>query len=143
MTESDGTISFDVTVTNTGDVAGKDVVEVFYNPSYTKGGIEKSVSNLVAFEKTDMLEPGDSQTESIRFPPELLGANQMIYKNYVMPFINNKGIEYLYFDKNQKKQPVKELISHILFLKSQYLLCATDRPTEFIEADKCSVTINA
>lgn len=70
MTESDGTISFDVTVTNTGDVAGKDVVEVFYNPPYTNGGIEKSVSNLVAFEKTDMLEPGDSQTVNIRFAVE-------------------------------------------------------------------------
>ena len=31
-TENDGTISFDVTVTNTGDTAGKDVVEVYYNP---------------------------------------------------------------------------------------------------------------
>ena len=38
----DGTISFDVTVTNTGDTAGKDVVEVYYNPPYTNGGIEKA-----------------------------------------------------------------------------------------------------
>lgn len=41
ITENDGTISFDVTVTNTGDTAGKDVVEVYYNPPYTNGGIEK------------------------------------------------------------------------------------------------------
>ena len=55
-------ISFSVTVTNTGDVAGKDVVEVYYNPPYTNGGIEKASSNLLEFAKTDTLEPGASQT---------------------------------------------------------------------------------
>lgn len=70
ITESDGTISFDVTVTNTGDVAGKDVVEVYYNPPYTNGGIEKASANLVAFEKTQMLEPGASETVTISFNAE-------------------------------------------------------------------------
>jgi beta-glucosidase len=70
MTESDGTISFDVTVTNTGDVAGKDVVEVYYNPPYTNGGIEKASANLIAFEKTETLEPGESTTVSISFAIE-------------------------------------------------------------------------
>ena len=37
VTYADGTVSLDVTVTNTGDVAGKDVVEVYYNPPYTNG----------------------------------------------------------------------------------------------------------
>lgn len=68
---SDGTtVSFDVTVTNTGDVAGKDVVEVYYNPPYTNGGIEKSAANLIEFEKTDLLDPGASQTISISFALE-------------------------------------------------------------------------
>lgn len=70
MTESNGTITFDVTVTNTGSVAGKDVVEVYYNPPYTNGGIEKSVANLIAFEKTDELAPGASQTVTINFNVE-------------------------------------------------------------------------
>ncbi|MBW3082187.1 glycoside hydrolase family 3 N-terminal domain-containing protein [Bifidobacterium phasiani] len=67
VTYADGTVSFDVTVTNTGDVAGKDVVEVYYNPPYTNGGIEKASANLVAFDKTDLLEPGESQTVTIEF----------------------------------------------------------------------------
>lgn len=67
VTYADGTISFDVTVTNTGDVAGKDVVETYFNPPYTNGGIEKASTNLVAFEKTDLLDPGESQTISIEF----------------------------------------------------------------------------
>lgn len=70
LTDADGDISFDVTVTNTGDVAGKDVVEVYYNPPYTNGGIEKASANLIAYEKTDLLEPGESQTVSISFTAE-------------------------------------------------------------------------
>lgn len=70
ITEADGNISFDVTVTNTGDKAGKDVVEVYYNPPYTNGGIEKSSANLVQFEKTGMLEPGASETVHITFSAE-------------------------------------------------------------------------
>ncbi len=40
-------VSLTVNVTNTGDVAGKDVVEVYFNPPYTNGGIEKSTANLI------------------------------------------------------------------------------------------------
>ena len=64
------TVSFDVTVTNTGSVAGKDVVEVYYNPPYTNGGIEKSAANLIAFEKTSLLEAGASETVNISFALE-------------------------------------------------------------------------
>lgn len=70
ITVDGDTLSFDVTVTNTGSVAGKNVVEVFYNPPYTNGGIEKATANLVAFDKTDILEPGASQTLTISFKAE-------------------------------------------------------------------------
>lgn len=67
VSHKDGKVTFDVTVTNTGDTAGKDVVEVYYNPPYTDGGIEKASKNLVAFEKTGKLEPGASETVKIEF----------------------------------------------------------------------------
>lgn len=67
VSHKDGKVTFDVTVTNTGDTAGKDVVEVYYNPPYTDGGIEKASKNLVAFEKTEKLEPGASETVKIEF----------------------------------------------------------------------------
>lgn len=70
ISEDNGTISFDVTVTNTGDVAGKDVVEVYYNPPYTNGGIEKASANLIQFEKTEVLQPGDSKTITVSFDAE-------------------------------------------------------------------------
>ena len=70
MTEADGTITLDVTVTNTGSVAGKDAVQVYFNPPYTDGGIEKASTNLVTFGKTDSIEPGASQTLTLTFNTE-------------------------------------------------------------------------
>lgn len=67
LNATDDSISVDVTVTNTGDTAGKDVVELYYMPPYTNGGIEKASVNLAAFDKTDLLEPGDSQTLTLTF----------------------------------------------------------------------------
>ncbi len=67
----DGTsVSFDVTVTNTGSTAGKDVVEVYFDPPYTSGGIEKASANLVCYAKTGMLEPGASETLNLAFDLE-------------------------------------------------------------------------
>lgn len=75
--EDDTSLSFDVIVTNTGSVAGKDVVEVYYNPPYTNGGIEKASANLIAFEKTGILEPGASETVTIRFDKEEMASYDM------------------------------------------------------------------
>lgn len=62
---TDNTFTFEVTVTNTGDVAGKQVVQIYVNEPYTKGGIEKSHVLLAGFAKTGTLEPGASETVSI------------------------------------------------------------------------------
>lgn len=70
LTEADGKITFDVTVTNTGGVAGKDVVQVYYNPPYTNGGMEKASANLAAFKKTGLIKPGESETITISFGTE-------------------------------------------------------------------------
>lgn len=69
-----GMVRFEVTVTNTGDAAGKDVVEVYFNPPYTDGGIEKSTANLVSFAKTKLLAPGESQTISISFSDDEMAS---------------------------------------------------------------------
>ena len=81
----DGTISVDVTVTNTGDAAGKDVVEIYYNPPYTNGGIEKASVNLIGFEKTEVLEPGESETVTVTFAEEDMASYDDINaKAYVL-----------------------------------------------------------
>jgi beta-glucosidase len=68
--DSGDSVSFDVLVTNTGSVAGKDVVEVYFTPPYTNGGIEKASVNLVQYEKTQSLEPGASETVSFTIAKE-------------------------------------------------------------------------
>ena len=65
--EKGGKISVSVTVTNTGSVEGKDVVEVYMTAPYTKGGIEKSAVELVGYAKTKSLKKGDSDTVTIEF----------------------------------------------------------------------------
>ena len=50
--EATGAMSADVTVTNTGQAAGKDIVQIYDNPPYTDGGIEKAAANLLSYEKT-------------------------------------------------------------------------------------------
>lgn len=72
---SDGTnLNFTVTVTNTGSAAGKDVVEIYSNPPYTNGGIEKASANLLDFAKTNELAPGESQTMEFSIPVEDLAS---------------------------------------------------------------------
>ena len=70
VTEADGTITVDVTVTNTGSASGKEVVEVYYNPPYTNGGIEKASANLIGFAKTSELAPGASENVTVTFQAE-------------------------------------------------------------------------
>ena len=66
--ECDGeTVTATVTVTNTGDVAGKDVVEVYYSAPYTEGGLEKSAVVLGGFAKTKLLEAGESETVTVAY----------------------------------------------------------------------------
>ena len=85
LEEKDGQISVDVEVTNTGDVAGKDVVEVYYKPPYTNGGIEKSSANLIEFAKTDLLQPGESQTVTVTFSIEDMASyDENTAKAYVL-----------------------------------------------------------
>ena len=81
----DGSVSFDVTVTNTGDVAGKDVVEVYFTPPYTNGGIEKAEVNLLDFGKTGLLDPGASETLTFIFNEEDLASyDDLVNRAYVL-----------------------------------------------------------
>ena len=88
LEEKDGQISVDVEVTNSGDVAGKDVVEVYYEPPYTNGGIEKSSANLIEFAKTDLLQPGESQTVTVTFSIEDMASYD---ENNAKAYVLEKG----------------------------------------------------
>lgn len=63
------TVTAEVDVKNTGNVAGKDVVQLYTSVPYTdydvENKVEKSAVQLLDYEKTDMIEPGESQTVTI------------------------------------------------------------------------------
>ena len=71
---ADNAVNFTVTVTNIGSVPGKEVVQIYSNPPYTNGGIEKASSNLVDFEKTSLLEPGESEEIPFHISKEELAS---------------------------------------------------------------------
>lgn len=62
------------TVTNTGDAAGKSVVQLYVQAPYTEGGLEKSAIQLLGFAKTGILEPGASEEVTVEFDPQFMAS---------------------------------------------------------------------
>jgi beta-glucosidase len=69
-----GTSTASVTVKNTGDVAGKSVVQLYVQAPYTSGGIEKSAIQFVGYGKTSILEPGASETVVVDFDAQYFAS---------------------------------------------------------------------
>ena len=79
-------IELNIKVTNTGNVAGKDVVEAYVSLPYTKGGIEKTSIQLCGFEKTGLIEAGKSQVVKITIDAD-------DFKSYDCYDKNNNGFK--------------------------------------------------
>ena len=92
--DRDGNLTATVTVTNTGSVAGKEVVEVYV--AAPAGGLEKPARELKAFDKTDLLEPGASQTLSFTLTPYELAS----FNTDANEWQTAAGSYTLYFAKN-------------------------------------------
>ena len=86
--EADDKVLVEVTVKNIGDVAGKEVVQLYVNKPYTYGGIEKPYVVLIDFAKTKLLEPGGTDVISFTVDPYDLAsydyndANGNSFKGY-------------------------------------------------------------
>lgn len=70
INEEEKTVTATVTVKNTGDMAGKTVAQLYVSAPYTQydreHAVEKSAVSLLGFEKTKQLEPGESQTVTVK-----------------------------------------------------------------------------
>lgn len=81
----DGTVSFQVEVTNTGSRPGKEAVQLYVTAPYTaydkQHGVEKSAVSLIGIGKTGMLAPGQSQTVTIPVKMENLASYDASYAN--------------------------------------------------------------
>lgn len=74
-------VTFNVNVTNTGDVAGKSIVQIWGQAPYTTGELEKSAIQLLNFEKTDELAPGASQQVSVKVDLQYIASWDSSHEN--------------------------------------------------------------
>ncbi len=95
-----------VAVTNIGDIAGKEVVELYGHAPYYDGEIEKAQVVLVDFVKTDLLKPGESQVVTLTFEPYYLAsydyndANNNGFSGYELDASTDSNGYSLYVSKN-------------------------------------------
>ena len=128
----DGTISLSIWAENTGNVSGADVVEIFAEPPYYDGEIEKSAANLVAFEKTAILEPGKGELVELSFPLRSLAsydcydANENGFIGYEL----EDGEYAIHIRKNaHEDHPLKDGQSTIRFTLSESIRYQNDDST--------------
>lgn len=95
------TVAVTVTVTNTGSVAGKSVVQIYAQTPYgeyeQKNLVEKSAIQLLDFGKTSLLEPGVSETLTIECSKYLLASYD--YTN-AKGYILSEGDYYIAIGEN-------------------------------------------
>lgn len=127
--EVDGKIEVAVEVTNTGDVAGKDVAQIYYTAPYIVGGIEKSHVVLAGFDKTEVLEPGQSETLTISYDrDDMASYDYKGDKSYVLDAgtyqikLMNTAHDVLDSEdyKVEKKEVVKQRISDKIEVTNQF-----------------------
>lgn len=94
---SDEEISIKVSVENTGDVEGKDVVQVYYSAPYYEGGIEKSEIVLAEFAKTKLLKPGEKEVLTLSFPVRDMASFDVHGKN---TYVLEKGVYEILVQRN-------------------------------------------
>lgn len=73
--------TFNVQVTNTGKVAGKTSVQIYAQAPYYEGGVEKSAIQLLNYEKSDIIQPGETVTVSVKCDLQYLASYDMSYQN--------------------------------------------------------------
>lgn len=92
--QTDGGVAFTVTVTNTGTVAGKDVVQIYFHGA--EEPLERPDRELVAFQKTKLLAPGESQQIVFTLPMRALA----VYNEEKAAWMLQAGENTLYLGGN-------------------------------------------
>ena len=102
----DTTIYVNATITNTGDVAGKEVAQVYFSPPQMGDGdavISKSSVELAAFVKTGIIEPGESETVRLSFPiNDMSSYDDMGYTGHKSAYVLEAGDYDVYIGNSVK-----------------------------------------
>lgn len=111
--EKEGTYTVSLLVKNEGNVAGKDVVEVYLQKPYIKGGVEKASIELVGYQKTGLLNPGNTQKlEIVVNKKSLASYDYVTNKTYIL----DPGDYYLAIGENSH-----DALNNILALKGKHV----------------------
>lgn len=106
--DSSGNVTLQVEVKNTGTKAGKDLVQIYFEAPWDvafakENKIEKSSKNLIDFAKSNLIEPGKSETVSLTFPLEDMASysyNRTNPDGTKGSYVLEKGKYNLYLGKN-------------------------------------------
>ena len=101
-----------VSVCNTGDVAGKEVVQVYY--SAPQGKLGKPARELAAFRKTRLLEPGETQTVYLHFKVTDMASYDDLGKVAESAYVLEKG-EYHFYVGTSVRDTVED--NYVLVLE--------------------------
>lgn len=102
--EKDGQICIGVQVKNTGDYAGKEVVQVYYGAP--QGRLGKPARELAAYQKTEKLEPGQTETLTITFPAVVMASYDDLGKIAEAAYVLEKG-DYHFYVGNSVRDAVR------------------------------------
>ncbi|MBQ3086615.1 MAG: glycoside hydrolase family 3 protein [Clostridia bacterium] len=116
----DGKITVDVKVTNTGDVSGKDTVQIYYSAPYT-GKIEKSAICLGGYEKSKLLAPGESDILTVEFDVSDMASYD---KNENEAWVLEKGDYQIILGEN-----VREHIDSFTYTLDEDIIIKNDNVT--------------
>lgn len=120
FTQTDDGVNFSVTVQNTGAAAGKDVVQIYLHGA--EGPLERPDRELVAFQKTKLLEPGESQTIAFVIPNRYLAvysekkAAWMLQTGENTLYLGGNALENEEFATFQTKETVLEQVKNQVVL---------------------------
>ena len=92
--EENGTVQVQVRVRNTGNRAGKEVIQLYFCPP--RGLLQKPVRNLAAFRKTGLLAPGESETVTLSFAAADMASFDDLGKIAPSAWVLEKGRYDLY-----------------------------------------------
>ena len=106
--KADDTYTVTVTVKNTGNVKGKESVQIYLQQPYINGGIEKASVEFVGYAKTSVLEPGASETVTVTVDGRWFASYDAYNaKTYVL----DAGDYYLTAAKNAH-DAINNILSH-------------------------------
>ncbi|MBO0477648.1 glycoside hydrolase family 3 C-terminal domain-containing protein [Vagococcus sp. DIV0080] len=115
------TISMDVEVTNTGNVEGKDVVQLYYSAPYYPGEIEKAAIELGAYQKTKSLKPGEKEVVTLTYSTNDMSSYDM---NKEQAFVLDQGDYQIKLGKN-----VHDIVATETFNQKEKLVIKQDSAT--------------